>query len=193
MHRDADGARLIGDRTGDRLADPPGRIGRKLVAAAVLELVDRFHQADVAFLDQIQELQAAVGVLLGDGNHQSQVRLDHFLLRTARLGLADRDFAIDLLDVVDRQVMALLDFHQLLLPSLDLVLQTRERRGILLPGLHVLGEPARAGLVLRERGDEILARHARVAHRDDHDLLLDLPDLVDVSPQLVGQSIEHAR
>src|SRR5262249_8003199 len=41
VHRDADGARLVGDRAGDCLADPPGRIGRELVAAAILELVDR--------------------------------------------------------------------------------------------------------------------------------------------------------
>jgi len=45
------GARLIGNGARDGLADPPGAIGRKLVAAAPLELVDRFHQADVAFLE----------------------------------------------------------------------------------------------------------------------------------------------
>jgi hypothetical protein len=80
VHRDADGARLVGDRAGDRLPDPPGRVGRELVAAAVLELVDRLHQADVAFLDQVEELQAAVRVLLGDRDHEAQVGLDHLLL-----------------------------------------------------------------------------------------------------------------
>ena len=64
VHRDADGARLVGDRAGDGLADPPGGVGRELVAAAVFELVHRLHQADVAFLDEVEELQAAVGVLL---------------------------------------------------------------------------------------------------------------------------------
>ena len=88
VHRNADGARLVGDRAGDRLPDPPGRIGRELVAAAVLELVDRLHQADVAFLDEIEELQAAVGVFLGDRDHEAQVGLDHFLLGDARLALA---------------------------------------------------------------------------------------------------------
>ena len=29
VHRDADGARLVGDRAGDRLADPPGRVGAR--------------------------------------------------------------------------------------------------------------------------------------------------------------------
>jgi hypothetical protein len=64
VDRDADRARLIGNRARDGLADPPRRVGRELVAAAVLELVDRLHQTDVAFLDQIEELQAAVRVLL---------------------------------------------------------------------------------------------------------------------------------
>ena len=88
VHRDADGARLVGDRAGDRLPDPPGRVGRELVAAAVLELVDRLHQADIAFLDQVEELQAAVGVFLGDRDHEAQVGLDHLLLGLARLALA---------------------------------------------------------------------------------------------------------
>src|SRR4051794_18564997 len=35
VHRDADGARLVGDRAGYRLADPPGGVGAELVAAAV--------------------------------------------------------------------------------------------------------------------------------------------------------------
>jgi hypothetical protein len=84
VHRNTDRAGLIGDRAGDRLTDPPGRIGRELVAAAVFELVDGLHQADVAFLNEIKELQAAVGVFLGDRDHQTQVRLDHFLLGLTR-------------------------------------------------------------------------------------------------------------
>jgi hypothetical protein len=93
VHRDADGARLVGDRAGDGLADPPGGVGRELVAAAVFELVHRLHQADVAFLDQVEELQAAVGVLLGDRDHQAQVGLDHFLLGVARGGFRPRSCA----------------------------------------------------------------------------------------------------
>src|SRR6266571_4850643 len=88
VHRDADGARLVGDRAGDRLADPPRGVGRELVAAPVFELVHRLHQADVAFLDQVEELQAAVGVFLGDRDDEAQVGLDHFLLGLARLALA---------------------------------------------------------------------------------------------------------
>ena len=73
MHRDADGAALVGHRPGDRLANPPGGVGAELEAAAILELIDRPHQAGVAFLDQIEEAESPVAVLLGDGDHQSQV------------------------------------------------------------------------------------------------------------------------
>ena len=45
VDRDADGAALVGDRPGHRLADPPRRVGRELVAAAVVELLDRADQA----------------------------------------------------------------------------------------------------------------------------------------------------
>ena len=48
VDRHADRAALVGDGPGDGLANPPGGIGRELVAAGVLELVDRPHQARVA-------------------------------------------------------------------------------------------------------------------------------------------------
>ena len=51
VHRNTDGAGLIGNRARDRLANPPSRIGREFVAATILELVHRLHQADVAFLN----------------------------------------------------------------------------------------------------------------------------------------------
>ena len=79
VHRNTDGARLIGNRAGDGLADPPGGVGREFVAAAVFELIDRLHQADIAFLDQVQELQATVGVFFGNRDHEPKVGLDHFL------------------------------------------------------------------------------------------------------------------
>ena len=73
VDRQADRAALVGDGPGDRLANPPGGVGRELVAAGVFELVDRPHQAGVAFLDQVEEAQAAVAVSLGDRDDQPQV------------------------------------------------------------------------------------------------------------------------
>jgi hypothetical protein len=80
VHRDADGAGLVGDGAGDGLANPPGGVGGEFVAAAVFEFVDGLHQADVAFLDQVEELQAAVGVFFGDGDDEAEVGLDELAL-----------------------------------------------------------------------------------------------------------------
>src|SRR5215210_8229303 len=46
---------LIGDCTGDCLPNPPGRVGRELEATLVVELVSCLHEADVAFLDEVEE------------------------------------------------------------------------------------------------------------------------------------------
>ena len=66
VHRDADGARLVGDRAGDGLADPPRGVRRELEALGVVELLDRTHQAEVALLDEVEEQHAATDVALGD-------------------------------------------------------------------------------------------------------------------------------
>jgi len=55
------------------LANPPRRIRRELVpAAAHSNLSVPFMRPDIALLDQVQELQAAVGLLLGDGHDEAQ-------------------------------------------------------------------------------------------------------------------------
>jgi hypothetical protein len=51
---------VIGDRTTNRLADPPACLGPKLVASPIVELVDRPHQTDISFQDQIEELRATI-------------------------------------------------------------------------------------------------------------------------------------
>ena len=86
VHGNADGARLIRDGARDRLPHPPRRISGELVTAAVFELLHRLHQSDIAFLNQIQELQPAIVVAFGDAHHQPEIRLDQFLARG--LGLA---------------------------------------------------------------------------------------------------------
>ena len=93
VHRDADGARLIGDRAGDGLTNPPRGVRGELVAAAVFELLDRLHQTDVAFLDEVEELQAAVGVLLGDRDDQAEVGDDQLLLGLIGFLFAGADVA----------------------------------------------------------------------------------------------------
>src|SRR3546814_1420378 len=50
---DADRARLVGDRARDRLANPPGRIGAELVAAAIFEFRSEEHTSELQSLMRI--------------------------------------------------------------------------------------------------------------------------------------------
>ena len=97
MHGHADRAGLVGDAAGDRLADPPRRVRRELVAAAPVELLDGAHQAEVALLDQVEEQHAAADVALRDRHDEAEVRLDQRLLgrRVAALdALRERDLLL---------------------------------------------------------------------------------------------------
>ncbi len=81
MDRDPDGPGLVRQCPTDRLPDPPGGIGRELVALGVVELLDRADQTEVALLDQVEQGHAATAVLLGDRDHKTQVRRDQLLFR----------------------------------------------------------------------------------------------------------------
>src|SRR5882724_7840286 len=113
VHRNSDGARLVGNRASDGLANPPRRIRRKLVSAAPLELVHRLHQADVAFLNQVEELQTAIGIFLGDGNDQSQVGFDQFLFGLFGFRFATVDEGQRALQLGQPDFAGLLDVLQL--------------------------------------------------------------------------------
>src|SRR4051812_44934078 len=114
VDRDADRARLVGQRASDRLADPPRRVGRELEALAVVELLGGADQAERALLDEVEERQALVAVVLGDRDDQAQVRLDHLLLRVevaALDALGEVDLLLggeqaDLADVLEEQLEA---------------------------------------------------------------------------------------
>ena len=97
VHGDADRARLVGDRARDGLADPPRRVRRELVALAVVELLDGADQAERAFLDQVEEAEAAAEVALGDRDDEAEVRLGHLRLRrhvAALDALREADFLV---------------------------------------------------------------------------------------------------
>ncbi len=98
VHRHANRAALIGHGTTDRLPDPPRRIRAELMPAAVLELVGRADQADVAFLNQVEEMHTAPDVLLGDADDQTRVSAHKVLLR----GLGIEDVVLERVDVVGR-------------------------------------------------------------------------------------------
>src|SRR5216110_471184 len=65
---------LVGNGPRDGLANPPGRIGAKLVAFGIVELFDRSHEADVSFLDQVQQIHTTVTVLFRDAHDKAKVR-----------------------------------------------------------------------------------------------------------------------
>ena len=76
MGGDADGAAVVGEGAGDGLADPPGGVGTKAVSAAIVVFLDGLDEADVAFLDEIEEGEAAAAVFFGDGDDEAGVGAD---------------------------------------------------------------------------------------------------------------------
>src|SRR5947209_7642723 len=80
-------------------------VSRRLdwIAASIFELIDRLHQADIAFLDEVEELQAAVGVLLRDRDHETEVGFHHLLLGLTGLALALLHGVHDLAELDDLQ------------------------------------------------------------------------------------------
>src|SRR5688572_5368685 len=161
VHRDADRARLVRNRAGNRLPDPPRRIRRELVPAAIFELVDRLHQADVAFLNQVEELQTAVGVFLRNRHDETEVGFDQLLLRLFGLHLA----AINRVEGRPQMLGALLELvgahldrgAQLLDPALHVLLVFFfELRRLLALGVHLPLDALGLTLDLPDRLDFVL-------------------------------------
>src|SRR5690242_9549370 len=153
VHRDADGPRLVGERASDRLADPPGRVGRELEPLAVVELLRGTDKAERALLDQVEEGQALVPVVLGDRDDQAEVRLDHLLLRVevaaldplGELDLLRRREQPDLADVLEEELQGIgrhvrLQVERLLAAATTLAVGPLGLRGGLLSRVEVLDQ-----------------------------------------------------
>src|SRR5262249_26566481 len=177
----ADGPRLIGDGARDRLADPPGGIRRELVTALVLEFLDRAHEADVSLLDQVQELQPAMEVALGDRHHQAQVRLDQLLLGGVGTGAGGQDVPHHPHERGGRKPAAALELAELL------------PRGAPLVG-HLLHAGARAWALARELAQAFLElRHAAARSCELVDHQRDLPPSEPESEQASRQLLVQPR
>ena len=107
-----DRAALVGQGARHGLTNPPSRVGRKLVALAVVELLGGANEADRALLDQIEKRQPLVAVVLRNRDDEAQVGLDHVLL-CALVALLDALGEFDLLrrsqqrhtpDVLEKQL-----------------------------------------------------------------------------------------
>ncbi len=69
-------------------ADPMHRERHQAHALVRIEALHGLHQADVAFLDQIADLQAVAGIAARDVHHEAQVR-QHQLLGRIEIVFAD--------------------------------------------------------------------------------------------------------
>src|SRR5882724_846061 len=88
VHRNANGAGLIGDGASDGLTNPPSGVSGEFIAAAPFEFVGALHEADVAFLDEVEELQAAIAVFFGDGDDETKIGFGQFLFCLVGFGFA---------------------------------------------------------------------------------------------------------
>ena len=61
----ADHSRFLTDRLQDGLAYPPNRVRNEMITLGDIKALDRVHQANVAFTDQIGQGQSLILVLLG--------------------------------------------------------------------------------------------------------------------------------
>ncbi|KIT90197.1 hypothetical protein QT22_00510, partial [Staphylococcus aureus] len=73
----------------------------------------------IAFLDQVEELQAAVGVFLGDRDHEAEIGFHHLLLRDARLALALLHHVDDAAELAERHAGRLGDLGDLDTDAVD--------------------------------------------------------------------------
>ncbi len=81
VHGNSNGARLVRDRPGDRLANPPRGIRGELISLGVVEFLDRPDETQVALLDQIEEEHSAPDIAFRDRHHEPEIGLDEPLLR----------------------------------------------------------------------------------------------------------------
>ena len=79
LEGDADGAPVLLDGPLERLADPPGGVGREPEAALPVELLDGPQQPEGALLDQVGHVHAAVLVAAGPVHDEPQVGRHHLL------------------------------------------------------------------------------------------------------------------
>jgi hypothetical protein len=92
---------MVRNGAGDGLTDPPRGVGREFVTTTVLELVDGLHEADVALLNEVEELETAVGVLLRDGDDETKIGFDKLALGTLGVHIALDHLALGALEVGD--------------------------------------------------------------------------------------------
>ena len=90
-------AGLLTGGAADGLANPPGGVGAEVAATLPVELLGGAHQAEIAFLDEVDEGDTGVGVAARDGDDETEVGFDETLAGApiAALGtLGEDDFFV---------------------------------------------------------------------------------------------------
>jgi hypothetical protein len=72
---------VVQDVTKNVGSNPPSRVARELHTLVRVILPHRLHEADVAFLNQVEDVLVRLAIVVGDLDDQSQVRCDQPLRR----------------------------------------------------------------------------------------------------------------
>ncbi len=170
MHRNTDGARLVSDRAGNRLTNPPGCVGGEFITTTVFEFIYRFHQTDVAFLNQIEELQTTVGVFFSDGNNQTQVGLNHFFLGATGAGFTDGYATVNFFNFRNAQTNAFFNGADFLLRTENFQTVGVEFFRVAVTGSDQAIDPFVADFITLKFFDEVFTVHAALTGHHHHDL-----------------------
>ena len=81
MNGQANGSSLIHQRPFNGLTNPPGGVGRKAITQLRIKFFYRPHKPQIALLNKIEKLEAAIDVASGYFNHQPQIALNHSVSR----------------------------------------------------------------------------------------------------------------
>ena len=84
-------------------------------AFIVIEFFNCFNKAEIAFLNQVEELQAAVRVLFGYGNYEAQVCAHHFGFRPVGLAHVNAHFLDQIYELRGVEPVGFADFVEALL------------------------------------------------------------------------------
>ena len=83
MNGQSDYLALIGDGALDGLPDPPPRVSAELCTFRWIKPINRHHQSDVSFGNEVKQRQTVIRVVARDRHDETQVRADHELARLA--------------------------------------------------------------------------------------------------------------
>src|SRR5699024_7821519 len=77
----------VPDPAVNSLTNPPGSVGGELVALGVVEFLDRSDKTQIAFLDEIKEVEFAAVEPFGNRHNQPQIGRHHLLIGGGSVGL----------------------------------------------------------------------------------------------------------